>query len=171
MSPKPFAVVSICLAIAVALCGTASASTRQVAIFQDEHQLLERGESVQVRTLDELQGLGVDVIKVQAKWGEIAPLGRTKPSGFDATDPAAYGSRWGPLDSLVPNAEARGFDVMIALTGPAPGRATAKRGDRVGWNWPSGTEFGPFAEAAGRRCPSVHHWGLWNEPQHPKFLY
>ena len=36
---------------------------------------------------------------------------------------------------------------------------------------PSATEFGRFAEAAGRRFPSVDLWTLWNEPNHPGFLF
>ena len=36
---------------------------------------------------------------------------------------------------------------------------------------PSAKEFGRFAEAAGRRFPSVDLWTLWNEPNHPGFLF
>jgi hypothetical protein len=172
MSLKPIALVLTCLAIAAAaLPASASASRNQAAIFQDDQQLLERGGAVQAQTLAELQGLGVDVIKVHVQWGHIAPRGTRKPQGFDATDPSQYGSSWGAIDSLVSNAQARGFQVMLALTGPAPGWATAKRGDTLGVDRPSGPDFEQFAEAVGRRYPSVHQWVLWNEPNHPRFLY
>ena len=60
---------------------------------------------------------------------------------------------------------------MIALSPPVPGWATARRGDRSGVDRPSATEYARFAEAAGRRYPSVDLWTLWNEPNHPGFLY
>src|SRR5215211_6405093 len=123
MSLKPFALALICLALMAALPAGASASSRQLAIFQDDAQLLERSESTQVSTLNEIRGLGADVIKAHVQWSHVAPSGASKPAGFDASNPAGY--NWGALDSLVRNAQARGFQVMLALTGPAPGWATA----------------------------------------------
>src|SRR5215208_8211038 len=134
MSLKPFAVALICLALAAALPATASASSGQLAIFQDDTQLLERGGSVQTNTLSELQGLGAEVIKVHVQWSHVAPGGKTKPAGFDGSNPSGYD--WGALDSLVRNAQSRGFQVMLALTGPAPGWATARRGDSAGVDRP-----------------------------------
>src|SRR5215211_1181673 len=124
MSSKPFALALICLALgAAALPAGASASSRQLSIFQDDAQLLERSESTQVSTLNEIRGLGADVIKAHVQWSHVAPAGTRKPAGFDPSHPAGY--NWGALDSLVRNAQARGFQVMLALTGPAPGWATA----------------------------------------------
>jgi hypothetical protein len=171
MSRTPFALALICLAMAAALPATASASSGQLAIFQDDHQLLERGTTVQARTLSEVQGLGADVIKVHVQWAHYAPGGKRKPAGFDGADPSQYPAHWAELDALVRNAPARGLQVMLALTGPAPGWATARRGDRSGVDRPSGSEYGKFVEAVGKRYPNVHIWVFWNEPDHPKFLY
>ena len=41
---------------------------------------------------------------------------------FDATDPAAY--RWGGYDDAIAGARARGWDVLLTLSGPVPRWAT-----------------------------------------------
>src|SRR4051812_26684629 len=169
MSVKPFALALICLALFAALPAGASASSGQLAIFQDDNQLLERGSSVQINTLNEIRGLGADVIKAHVQWAQVAPRGKRKPAGFDPTNPGDYD--WGAVASLVRNAQSRGFQVMLALTGPAPGWATAKRGDRAGPDRPSGGQYAKFAEAAGRHYPGVHIWVFWNEPNLARFLY
>ena len=55
---------------------------------------------------------------------------------------------------------------MFALAPPAPGWATAKRGDSAGIYRPNAREFGRFAEAAARRYPGVDVWTIWNEANH-----
>src|SRR3954451_10177524 len=159
----------LCLALLGALPAAASASTHQLALFQDDRQLLQRGPDVRDRTLDERRAMGVDAIKFELDWNAAAPGGKTRPAGFDGRDPAAYD--WGPYDGLVSAAQARGFRVMAALSPPAPGWATAKRGDSFGVDRPSPTWFGRFAEAAGRHFSGIDLWTIWNEPNHPKFLY
>src|SRR3954447_21831631 len=159
----------LCLAILGALPAAASASSHQVALFQDDRQLLRDGPEVRDRTLDELKSLGVDAIKFQLDWNAAAPGGKTRPAGFNGSDPAAYD--WSFYDPLVSAAQSRGFRVMAALSPPAPGWATAKRGDSFGVDRPSPTWFGRFAEAAGRHFGGIDLWTIWNEPNHPKFLY
>jgi hypothetical protein len=161
----PLAVIAM-----VALAEAASASWSQHAVFQDDHNLLERGDVVRERTLDELRGLGVDVIKAQLGWSAVAPRGRRRPAGFIASDPGQYPG-WDRYDALVRDVQARGMRVMLALSPPFPGWATARRGDLVGVDRPDADAFGAFAEAAGRRYPSVDIWTIGNEPNHPGFLY
>jgi hypothetical protein len=159
----------LCLALLGAVPAAASASSSQVALFQDDRELLRNGPDVRDRTLDELRALGVDAIKFQLDWNAAAPGDKTRPAGFDGRDPAAYD--WSFYDGLVSAAQARGFRVMAALSPPAPGWATAKRGDSQGVDRPSPTWFGRFAEAAGRHFTGIDLWTLWNEPNHPGFLY
>ena len=154
----------------VLLPAAAGASVRQLALFQDDKLLAESGDAQRNATLDEVKGLGVDMIKVQLHWAAVAPGGRTKPAGFDATDPAQYPG-WAAFDAVLADARARGFKVMFALAPPAPGWATPTRGDRAGVNRPNAREFGRFAEAAARRFPGVSVWTLWNEPNHAGHLY
>jgi hypothetical protein len=162
--------IRLAMILLAALPAVAVASWNQQAVFQDDHDLLERGDAVREQTLDELRGLGVDVIKAQLAWSEVAPRGRRRPAGFVATDPARYPG-WGRYDALVRDAQARGMRVMLALSPPYPGWATARRGDFVGVDRPDPSAFGAFAEAAGRRYPSVDIWTIGNEPNHPGFLY
>jgi hypothetical protein len=156
----------LCLAL---LPAAASASPRQFALFQDEALIVENG-GTRAGTLDEVRGLGVDMIKVQVNWATVAPGGRRKPSGFDAADPSQYPG-WARYDQVLADAKARGYTVMFALAPPAPGWATPTRGDREGVTRPSAREFGRFATAAARRFPGVDVWTLWNEPNHPGHLY
>ena len=163
--------VLLALVALALLPAAAGASPGQYALFQDDHLLLERGDGQRQATLDEVRGLGVDMIKVQVNWSSVAPGARRKPSGFDATDPSQYPG-WARYDAVLADAHARGLKVMFALAPPAPGWATTgTRRDREGVNRPSAREFGRFAEAAARHFPGVDVWTLWNEPNHPGHLY
>jgi hypothetical protein len=156
--------------IALALLpAAAGASARQYALFQDDGLLLEHGATARTSTLDEVRGLGVDMIKAQLSWAGVAPGGKRKPRGFNGADPSGYD--WSRHDALLADARARGFKVMFALAPPAPGWATPKRGDRAGVYRPSAREFGRFAEAAAKHFPGVSVWTIWNEPNHPGHLY
>ena len=162
--------IPLAMLVLAALPAIAAASWNQHAVFQDDHNLLERGDAARERTLDELRALGVDVVKAQLTWADVAPRGRHRPAGFVAADPATYPG-WARYDALVRDAQARGMSVMLALSPPYPGWATARRGDRVGVDRPSPSAFGSFAEAAGRHFPTVDIWTIGNEPNHPGFLY
>jgi hypothetical protein len=163
--------VLLALVALALLPAAAGASPGQYALFQDDALLLEHGDGPRQATLDEVRGLGVDMIKAQLNWSAVAPGARRKPSGFDATDPSQYPG-WGRWDALLADAHARGLKVMFALAPPAPGWATrGTRRDRAGVNRPSAREFGRFAEAAARHFPGVDVWTLWNEPNHPGHLY
>ena len=148
----------------------ARAGSGQAAVFEENGRLLQNGPDVRDATLDELRSLGVDVVKFQLAWADVAGRGRRKPAGFDGSDPSDYPG-WGHFDGLVQAARARGFQVMAALSGPAPGWATHARSDSAGVDRPSPAEYGRFAEAAGERYPEIDIWTLWNEPNHFGFLF
>jgi hypothetical protein len=167
MRPITFT-TALLLALAL-LPAAAGASPRQFALFQDETLLVENG-ATRAGTLDEVRGLGADMIKVQVNWATVAPGGRRKPDGFDGANPAEYPG-WARYDAILSEAKARGLQVMFALAPPAPGWATPTRGDRFGVTRPNAREFGRFATAAARRFPGVDVWTIWNEPNHPGHLY
>jgi hypothetical protein len=159
------------LVVLTGLClpAAAHAGGRQVTVFQDDQLLLRSGDSTRTDLLDEVDAMGVDVIKAGLLWADVAPRGRRKPSGFDGSDPSGYPG-WGAYDALVRDAQARGLRVMFALSPPYPGWATKRRGDREGSSTPNSREFGRFAEAAGERYQGVDLWTIGNEPNHPGFL-
>jgi hypothetical protein len=160
---------SVLLAALAIFPAAAGASAHQLALFQDDGLLVERGDAQRAATLNEVRALGADMIKVQLPWAGVAPGGRRKPKGFNGADPSGY--NWGVYDAVLADARARGFRVMFALAPPAPGWATPTRGDRKGVNRPNAREFGRFAQAAARHFPGVSVWTLWNEPNHPGHLY
>jgi hypothetical protein len=168
---RRFTLAVLCAAVAVAAVDVpaAEAGSRQVTVMQDDALLLRHDGETRARTLDEMDRLGADVVKVQVYWNEIAPQGRRKPQGFDATDPAAY--FWGAYDEIVRGIVARGMRPFLALGNRAPDWATTRRGRYRGTYRPSAREFGLFARAAGERysgsyqtLPRVELWSVWNEP-------
>ena len=77
--------------------------------------LVYSGPIVRAAVLDQAKQMGVDVIRVQFVWRNIALQKPTNPS-----DPAAYGNAWSNWDSLVIEAHKRGMKVLATITGPAP---------------------------------------------------
>jgi hypothetical protein len=169
MRRTPITIAMLCAAIvmaALALPAGASASSKQVTIMQDDG-LLYRGSSVtRTKTLDEFESLGVDVVKVQVYWNEIAPKSKLSPAA--ATDPSSY--HWGPYDEIVRGAVARGMKPYLVLGNRAPSWASKKGGKHSGTYRPSAKQLEYFAEAAGKRysgsqgLPRVSIWSIWNEP-------
>ena len=150
--------ITIAVLIAAAVAAPmADASTRQLTIMQDDAQV--RGRTDQ--TLDEFDRLGVDIVKLNLYWDEVAPNRRRKPAGFDGADPADYS--WSNYGQVIDGIIARGMRPFLSLGGRGPRWATGSRGRR-GTYRPNAKEFGRFAEAAGRQFPQVDIWSIWNEP-------
>ena len=141
------------------LAAPAGASKTQESIFQDDRLLLESGADVRNQTLDELKGLGVDTIRVNAIWARIAPerASTTKPS-FDASDPGAYpAGAFEALDALLQGAAARGMGVLVTPTGPVPAWASPC-GNRRHCD-PNTGEFKAFVTALGKRYSGTYTIG------------
>jgi hypothetical protein len=124
--------------LALAAPTVAHAATRQVRIFQDDRMLVYSGPLVRAAILDEAKQMGVDVIRVQFVWRNIALSKPANPS-----DPASYGNAWSNWDSLVLEAHKRGLKVLATITGPAPSWAAGTT-DRyyAGSRYPSAKAFG-----------------------------
>jgi hypothetical protein len=157
----------------------ASGSASQVTIMQDEAQTLFTSSAHRSDTLDEMKGLGADVVKVRVQWRFIAPSpdAKKKPGGFSGKDPNDYpASNWAPYDDLIRQTVDRGMRPYLMLTGPAPRWASGKTGiDR-----PKPAEFKKFVQAIGTRysgsfdptpldpldptLPRVDVYSPWNEP-------
>jgi hypothetical protein len=145
------------LVAALVAVPAADASSRQLTVMQDDTHVRGATEA----TLNEFDRLGVDVVKINLYWDEVAPGGRRKPARFDGSDPADYD--WSNYDGAVQGILARGMRPFLSLGGRGPRWATKAKG-RKGTYRPKASEFRRFAEAAGRRFPDVHIWSIWNEP-------
>ena len=175
------------LAALLILSASAHAGRSQETIFQDDP--LVHDPAQRDKTLDELRALGVDTLRTQAVWADVAPspTSKTRPS-FDAADPAAYpAERWDRIDGVVRGASARGIDVLMTVTGPLPawasdcgGAVSVRRICR-----PDPAEYRRFFTAVARRfagsyrdenegggvLPRVDRWSAWNEPNQAGWLY
>lgn len=113
---------------------------------------------------------GASFVRVLVEWQGVAPGGATKPTGFNASNPAASGYKWSNIDTLVTRAVADGLTPILDIVG-APHWATGPSSPGVPYVRPSPTEFGRFAQAAATRysgsygsLPRVSYWQAWNEP-------
>lgn len=145
-----------------------------VTIVQDDAELLHRSPRRIAATLDDLQGLGADWVRVTAGWSVIAPdPASTRRPEFDARDPDAYPvGAWRALDRLARMARARGLRLNVDIAFFAPRWAVARdaadpQRQRDGID---AFAFADFAEAVARRYPSAAAFTVWNEPNHPVFL-
>ncbi len=134
-------------------------------------------------TLDLLQKLGVDRVRVFVGWNSVtpAPDALHEPAGFDAADPAAYpAGGWAIYDTILRDALARQIGVDVALGPPPPrwgeGPGAPDPAAHTYWR-PSASQFGLFVRAVGirysghyappgstQRLPRVNFWSIWNEP-------
>jgi hypothetical protein len=169
------------LALFAGPAAQALASSTQEATFQDDNHLIYSPHAEVRRTLDTLQGLGVDRLRITVLWKAVAPSpdSRVRPA-FDAADPAAYPpGAWDRFDFVLAEALARGIAVNFNVTGPGPlwAHRPAPREDAHDTFEPSPEEFGRFVTAAGVRysgayagLPRVDYWSIWNEPNHQGWL-
>lgn len=180
------------LGLASAVVVTASparAAQTQEAMIQDDVALSSPdADSV----LAQMRALGVDRIRVSARWQLIAPDAdaQARPRHFNAADPAAYpAGNWAALDHIITQAQATHVDVNLDLVGGAPLWATGPGVPRDGkphHSWaPSPREYRAFVTAVATRysgtydpalgrqspgdpndLPAVHFFSIWNEPDY-----
>jgi Cellulase (glycosyl hydrolase family 5) len=152
-----------------AAASSSQASTSQFTLFEAPRELLSSDDALRAQTLDELQGMGVQYLRVVVLWRSIAPSSgsSTPPAGFD--DAGQDGYLWAPYDRVVSEARARGMKLLLTVSGPIPKWASANH--RSYTYKPSATRFQKFVTAVGNRYrDQVSLWSIWNEPNHPGFL-
>src|SRR3954452_4793729 len=138
------AVLILCLAALAALPTYASARKTKFSVIQDDARVIASGNDVRNATLDEMRGLGADVVKISISWRDLAA---DKPS--IPADPNAYpAAKWAPYDAAIQGASARGLGVFLNLNGPAPDWASKGSG---GATRPNAGEFSHCAKAVGTR--------------------
>ncbi len=172
-------------ALGLALPGTAAASHSQIAMIQDDGQLLANPSG----TLAQMQALGAKTVRLEVYWSNIAPRpASTKQPSFNAADPNAYpAAGWAPYDAVVRAAAAVGMTVDLVVAQGAPRWAegpgipsnyvVAHNPSAKYFAWkPSAKDYGAFLQAmatrydgkftpsGGATLPRVRFWTLWNEP-------
>jgi hypothetical protein len=179
--------LSAALVAALLVPSGASASKGQWSIFEDHTALVQSSVEKRIDTLDQIKALGADTLRIEFRWHEItwSPKSKSKPA-FDATNPAAYQASPGAFpgfnqyDDLVVRAHAMGFRIIGTITGDAPRWATAGGKGRsfATANYKvQADDYAQYAEAVARRysgsfsgLPAIHHFTIWNEPNHKQFL-
>ena len=125
-----FAVVALAAVPAPAL-----ASKGQLSIFQDDFVLRGSGNDARTAALNELDGLGVDVVKVAAMWRALAPGGNTEARRLRRREPGRllgdrlgavrrpHPRRTGARDARDAHARRPGARLGIQAGGRSPGRS------------------------------------------------
>src|SRR5258708_14185249 len=153
-------------AVASASAAPALASRNQTVFFEATNTL--KNPAQRTTSFAQLDSLGVRALRIVLYWQDVAPGASSKRRpAFDATDPRAY--NWGQYDAVVQAAAARGWQILMTVSGPVPRWATPGARDTV--TRPDPREFGRFFEAVVRHYTgSVSLYSIWNEPNHPAFL-
>jgi len=140
------------LAASLVLPAVANASPTIRYGVQDD-AWLEFGPGALDERLDQLDSLGVDVVRVTVDWR--------------ATEPHAGVYDWTRADRLLDGLHAHGIAPLVTLYG-SPGWANG--GLPENWAPRSTTSFAAFARQIAQRYPYVHMWAIWNEPNQRRWL-
>jgi hypothetical protein len=159
-------IVSVCAVVALLVPGAAQASKTQSLTFEAPRDL--KDPSTRDQAFNDIASLGVHSMRLVLYWHDVAPQpdSRVKPK-FDEADPASYD--WSAYDAVIDGIKARGWNLLLTVSGPVPRWAT--NGARDTLTRPSPTEFQKFVHAVGLHYGTkVDTWSVWNEPNQPQFL-
>ena len=158
--------LALTVLLALVLVAPASASRTQALTFEAPRDLMNPG--LRAGALDEINSFGVRSVRVIVTWQSVAPgADSAQRPDFEPTDPGAY--NWGEYEPLIAAIAARGWSVLMTITGPVPQWATQEKRDNL--TRPSPSAFAAFVTAVGRKFGDrVGTWAMWNEPNQPQFL-
>src|ERR671922_166635 len=110
-------ILALCALVVAALPGAAKASADQSMTFEAPVDLAN--PATRTQAFDEISSFGVKSVRIVMLWQNVAPASssRVKPD-FDATDPTKYD--WSAYDPQIDGAIARGWNVLLTLSGPVP---------------------------------------------------
>ena len=153
----------------LAAAAPAAAAPHMVGI-EDERLLLHSPDKA-AKAVTAWAAAGIDVVRIHARWGDIAPGGRRRPGGFSGAVHTDRRYGWRELDEGISLVRAAGMKVMLTVTGPGPlwtSRAPRLRNPR---HRPNAQAFADFARAVATRYrDSVDTYLVWNEPNIPGWL-
>jgi hypothetical protein len=143
----------VCAVLAtMTLAGTASAGPNLRVGLQDD-AWLQFGPGTIEERVQQLDGLGVELVRVTLEWRSIE------------TSRGTYA--WERSDSILGALRAAGLTPLVGIWG-TPGWANGGRGANVAPS--SASSFASFARAAAERYPWVRSWIVWNEPNQRRWL-
>jgi hypothetical protein len=164
---RPLCTIALAAAVALGVLAAPAAAKPSMSVtFEAPRDLLD--PATRPAALAELRSLGVRSRRVVLYWHDVAPDAddSTRPP-IDETDPRNYD--WDRYDPLIEAAQARGWPVLMTVSGPVPRWATKSKRDTL--TRPSPSRFQQFMTAVGRHYGGrVATWSIWNEPNLPRFL-
>jgi hypothetical protein len=159
-------IAAVCVVAALLVPSAAQASKTQSLTFEAPRDL--KDPDTREQAFKDIAALGVHSMRLVLYWHDVAPQpdSRVKPK-FAETDPASYD--WSAYDAVVDGIKARGWNLLLTVSGPVPRWAT--NGARDTLTRPSPAEFQKFVHAVGiHYATRVDTWSVWNEPNQPQFL-
>jgi hypothetical protein len=108
--------------------------------------------------------MNVSWIRANVNWNYVTLKYRNQKK-----EPANIEYNWTGYDALIDAAAAKGINIQLALTGPAPRWATGNK--KIGPDRIKATPFRHFAQAAAEHFAGrVHRYSIWNEPNHRSWI-
>jgi len=151
-------------ALALAVPSGAQAASNLEIALQDDAVFVTDEYYGRERGLTKAQQMGVTHLRVNVLWAAVVGS-----SGNSRSRPSRVNYDYTAYDQIVNSARARGIQVQMALTGPAPAWATGNR--KRGPYKPKHRYFEDFVEATANHFRGlVHRYSIWNEPNHVGWL-
>jgi Cellulase (glycosyl hydrolase family 5) len=158
---KRAALAAVVLAVSGFGIPTATAAPGAKFGIHDDAWLLSGPGTISSR-VNELDRIGVDIVRFTLRWDQIAAA---RP--FDPTDPRDHAYRWRSADRALTALNRQGIEAVVTLVG-TPSWANGGLGPNYAPL--SATTFADFAYAAASRYPFVRYWTIWNEPNQVRWL-
>jgi len=155
------AVALVCASVALVQADAGRAASSVSFGVQDDAWLLYGPGTLDSR-LDELERLGVDIVRFTIRWDRVA---KSRPANPRNPRDAAYD--WSSVDSVLNGLRRRGIAVVVTLYGTP---SWANGGRAASWAPTSERSLANFAYAAANRYSWIAYWTVWNEPNQPAWL-
>lgn len=166
-------VVAAAAAAALAAAGAPAAHAATFEVGMEDEGLILSNQHLAPAAVEAWKNFGVDVVRIHARWWEIAPDGSSasKPSGFDAGNHLDPKYDWAKLDAAIHMVRVHNIRVMLTLTGPGPLWSSSEPAKRNPRYKPDPKAFADFAKAAATRYKAdVDRYLIWNEPNQKGWL-
>ena len=153
--------LTLALLLFLAFAAPAGAATRGLDVGFSDDLFTSANAADRGWSLDAARSSGGSIVRINLFWRSVAP---TRPAA--PQDPADPAYRWAAYDAGVRDAQARGLNVLLTITGaPAWAEGPGRSSSAAPGTWkPDPRALGDFAAAAARRYPAVTRWQIWNEP-------